>query len=147
MVVQGVKVGENAELTTMWTVLGYPPASVVVPVWVKGASEQLPALLARNAGTKLSPLCDRAVTLRDRAFSYTQGMGSERYFNWELIFNKAGKGYMQLLEPVEDAVFQRVATKLEGWRKNGFVDTADQALLYRELDDFIALKYKELFDL
>ena len=45
------------------------------------------------------------------------------------------------------AVFQRVATKLEGWRKNGFVDTADQALLYRELDDFIALKYKELFDL
>ncbi len=54
---------------------------------------------------------------------------------------------MQLLEPVEDAVFQRVATKLEGWRKNGFVDTADQALLYRELDDFIALKYKELFDL
>ena len=147
VVVQGVKVGENAELTTMWTVLGYPPASVVVPVWVKGASEQLPALLARNAGTKLSPLCDRAVTLRDRAFSYTQGLGSERYFNWELIFNKAGKGYMQLLEPVEDAVFQRVATKLEGWRKNGFVDTADQALLYRELDDFIALKYKELFDL
>jgi hypothetical protein len=43
VVVQGVKVGENAELTTMWTVLGYPPASVVVPVWVKGAD--FPALV------------------------------------------------------------------------------------------------------
>ncbi len=34
IVVQGVKENESASLTTMWTVLGFPLTSVVVPVWL-----------------------------------------------------------------------------------------------------------------
>lgn len=35
VVVQGVKPGENPDLTTMWTALNYPPVSVALPLWVK----------------------------------------------------------------------------------------------------------------
>lgn len=35
VVVQGVKPGENPDLTTMWTALDYPPVSVALPLWVK----------------------------------------------------------------------------------------------------------------
>jgi hypothetical protein len=34
IVVQGVKKGENPELGIVWTILGYPPTSVAVPLWV-----------------------------------------------------------------------------------------------------------------
>ncbi|MDR0420360.1 MAG: C45 family peptidase, partial [Prevotellaceae bacterium] len=35
-VFQGVRHNEPPERTTMWTVIGFPPCSVVVPLWVKG---------------------------------------------------------------------------------------------------------------
>ncbi|WP_321332964.1 hypothetical protein [uncultured Bacteroides sp.] len=147
VVVQGVKKDENPELTIMWTVLGYPPASVAVPVWVKGAEQQLPVLLTRNDETRVSPLCDMAVTLRDRVFSYTQGMGSDRYFNWELLYNSNKTGYMQRLAPVEEEVFNRTLPKLNQWRSQGQLNISEVSFLYKELDRYIAAKYKELFDL
>ena len=42
IVVQGVKKGENPQLTILWTILGYPPTSVAVPLWVK---DNLPAMI------------------------------------------------------------------------------------------------------
>ena len=42
VVVQGVKPGVKAELTTMWTLLGYPPTGIAVPLWVKDAGKLLP---------------------------------------------------------------------------------------------------------
>lgn len=42
VVVQGVKPGEKAELTTMWTLLGYPPTGIAIPLWVKDAGKLLP---------------------------------------------------------------------------------------------------------
>ncbi|WP_071145550.1 carcinine hydrolase/isopenicillin-N N-acyltransferase family protein [Bacteroides ihuae] len=146
VVVQGVKKDENAELTTMWTVLGYPPVSVVLPVWVKGG-EYLPTLLTRDNATKVSPLCDKAVTLRDRVFSYTQGMGSDRYFNWELLYNEDKTGYMQRLAPVEEEIFNRTIPKLTEWRMQGRLNLDQMTSLYSELDHYVAEKYKELFAL
>ncbi len=147
VVVQGVRKDEKAELTTMWTVLGYPPASVAIPVWVKGAEKHLPYLLVRENSTGVAPLCAKAVILRDRAFSYSQGMGSSRYFNWELIFNNEGTGFMQLLAPVEKKIFAFVSPKLEKWRKDGKLDLDEVNSFYSDLDDYVERKYKELFAL
>lgn len=147
VVVQGVKKDENAELTTMWTVLGYPPASVAVPVWVKGGEQQLPVMLTRDSATKFSPLCDKAVTLRDRVFSYTQGLGSDRYFNWELLYNDNKTGYMQRLAPVEEEIFNRTIPKITEWRMQGRLNQDQVSSLYSELDQYVAEKYKELFAL
>ena len=45
--------------------------------------------------------------------SYGQGMGSNRYMNWERLYNTDKNGYMQLLAPVEDEVFRRTAPVLK----------------------------------
>lgn len=145
VVVQGVKKGENPELTTMWTILGYPPTGVAVPVWVKGAGECLPQLLVRQEGKKVSPLGNWSVMLAGDVFSYTQGMGSSRYMNWEKLYNAEKNGYMQLLAPVEEEVFRRTAPLLKEWRRKGSADLKAMQALYRELDNFIGAKYTELF--
>ena len=91
-VVQGVRPGENPELSVMWTILGYPPTGVAMPLWVKGADKYLPSLVARDEATKLSPLCDFSQTLADRVYSYHQGDGTDRYMNWELLWRPSGGG-------------------------------------------------------
>lgn len=146
VVVQGVKKGENPELTTMWTILGYPPTGVAVPVWVKGAGECLPQLLVREEEKKVSPLGNWSVMLAGDVFSYTQGMGSSRYMNWEKLYNAERNGYMQLLAPVEEEVFRRTVPLLKEWRRKGSVDLKAMQALYRELDGFIGAKYTELFE-
>ncbi len=145
VVIQGVKAGENPELTTMWTVLGYPPVSVAMPVWVKGADQQLPRMLRRDTETGVSPLCDKVVRLADKVFSYKQGMGSNRYLHWELLYNLRGTGMMQVLEPVEKEVFSRTAPYLQRWRESGTIDLKESKLLYQELDEYLESKYQEYF--
>ena len=147
VVVQGVKKGERPELTTMWTVLGYPPTGVAMPVWVKGADKALPRLLLRDEAEKVSPLGNWSVILAGDVFSYGQGMGSNRYMNWERLYNADKNGYMQLLAPVEDEVFRRAGTVLKEWRKRGRADMKAMRSLYNELDAFVETRYAELFEL
>ena len=53
MVIQGVKQEESVELTTIWTVLGFPLCSVAIPTWVAGG-EKLPEVTIA-AGSKDAP--------------------------------------------------------------------------------------------
>lgn len=145
VVVQGVKIGENPELTAMWTALGYPPVSVAVPVWVKGADRKLPALLVKDDNIKAAPLGKKVFDLSKNVFSYDQGMGTYRYFNWDLLYNADRTGYMQRLVPVEKDVFSRSERNLNEWRSTGKVDTKQLYRLYNELDTYIMQQYKELF--
>ena len=147
VVVQGVKAGENPELTTMWTILGYPPTGVAMPVWLKGADKALPKLMARDDVKKVSPLGNWSVILAGNVFSYTQGMGSNRYMNWEKLYNAEKNGYMQLLAPVEKEVFKRTQPLLKEWYKKGNIDMKAMQTLYSELDSFIEAQYTDLFEL
>lgn len=147
VVVQGVKPGENPELTTMWTILGYPPTGVAMPVWVKGADKNLPKLLVRDTVKKVAPLGDWSVILAGDVFSYRQGMGSSRYMNWEKLYNADKSGIMQLLAPVEEEVFGKTEPILKEWRKKGHIDLKGMQQLYSELDTFIDTKYADLFEL
>ena len=143
-VVQGVRPGENPELSVMWTILGYPPTGVTIPLWVKGADKYLPSLVARDEATKLSPLCDFSQTLADRVYSYHQGDGTDRYMNWELLWRPSGGGYMQQLLEVEDQVFDVSEPVIEGWRKAGKVDVVQMSELYLMLDGLIRDGYRPL---
>ena len=145
VVIQGVKSGENPELTTMWTALGYPPVSVAVPVWAKGAEKKLPILLVTDRNLQASPLGKKIFDLSKKVFSYDQGLGTNRYLNWELLYNAGQTGYMQRLAPVEKEVFGRSESKLNEWRATGAVDTKQLYLLYDELDHYLTQQYKELF--
>ena len=117
MVIQGVKKGENPEMTTLWTILGYPPAGIAVPMWVK-AGEQQPAILLRYDSSNHAIICDWAVALKHETFPIKRGNGP-RYMNFTKIHNSAGTGYMQQLAPVEQKIFQLYHEKIELWRKRG----------------------------
>ena len=87
------------------------------------------------------------VTLKNRVFSYSQGMGTGDYFNWEMLYNPSGTGYMQLLEPVEKEMFAITAPVLEQWRRDGRINLKQQKQLYGQADALINAKYAELFGL
>lgn len=144
VVVQGVKKGENPDLTVMWTALNYPPAAVAVPLWVKNA-EKMPPMVLRDPETGVSPLCDKAMTLRNRIFSCRQGGGTSDYFRWELIFNSQGTGCMQLLQGVEQTVFERSQQVIDDWYASGKVDVKQLNELYAWLEDYVTGQYAELF--
>ena len=146
VVVQGVKKGEDPSLTVMWTLLNYPPAGVAVPLWVKNAGK-IPPMMLRDAKTGVSPLCDKAMSLRNRIFSYRQGSGTGDYFNWELIYNPQGTGCMQLLAPVERAIFERSQKTIDGWYAAGEVDVKQMNELYAWLEKYVTESYDRLFGL
>lgn len=145
VVVQGVKRGEKSELTTMWTLLGYPPTGVVIPLWVKGANQLLPSVVGLDKKYAAAPLGSWSLSLAGEIFGYKQGMGTSRYLNWEKLYNASQTGYMQVLAPVEAEVFRRAALLLAGWRQKGSVEMKEMAPFYSSLSSFIEEKYKELF--
>ncbi|GHT13754.1 hypothetical protein FACS189426_19100 [Bacteroidia bacterium] len=119
-VVQGVKKGENPELTTMWVALGYPPCSVAIPAWVKAGKDN-PSLLMRQPGEPASKISAMVAALKENLYDVQRGHGQE-YLHFSKVFNKEGSGYMQQLAPVEKAVFETVNPAIDKWRKEGHVN-------------------------
>lgn len=147
VVIQGVKKGENPDLVTMWTALGYPPVSVALPLWVKGADRKLPVLVQTEKDMAASGMSRRTTVLLDKVYAYNQGMGTNRYFNWELLYNLDKTGYMQLLAPVEEKVFQMTEPLMKEWRGKGTPDVQQMYQFYDELDRYVAGEYNRLFGL
>ena len=142
IIIQGVKAGEDPQMTTMWTLLGYPPATVMLPLWVKAGNKQ-PGLLTRTAEDQNAPLCQWAVDLKHQSFGITRGNGS-RYFYWKGIYNDQGTGYMQRLGPVEEQICRYFAPKIEGWRKSGSIDLKELDRAYAEVSIWITQVYQDL---
>ncbi len=86
IVIEGVKEGEDPLETIMWTVMGYPPAGVAIPLWVQMGKNQFDLLLGQGEKNQ-SPLCEWAVTLKHRAFPKTRGNGP-RYIHFSDIYKK-----------------------------------------------------------
>jgi hypothetical protein len=122
----------------MWTVIGYPPVTPAIPVWVKGAEKKLPRLLTVDKENLHCPLCDMAGMLRERIYGYHRGTNTENYFNWELLFNRAGDGYMQRTEETEDKMFSTLYERITGWRKDKSPSLDDIYKLYDDCDIFVA---------
>lgn len=144
LVIQGVKPGMSPELATMWTVIGYPPVSVAMPVWVKMENE-LPSLLAASEKSGKAPMCEKAMALRGRVYPIHRGNG-QKYLNWNLLYNDGQTGIMQQLQPVEDEVFAMFGKKQPEWEKNG-LNKEEVRQLYKQASDLIEKTYREKFGL
>lgn len=79
-------------------------------------------------------------------FAYKQGMGSNRYFSWEKLYNNSQTGYMQRLAPVEKEVFHKSRPVLDRWRMKGAIDGKEMQQLYSELDQYIETQYKLIIE-
>lgn len=104
IVFQGVKKGEDPMEIVMWTALGYPPVAVAVPVFIK-AKENQPFFMTGRGEDNTAMICNLSLELKAKVFPIKRGNGY-KYYNFSLLHNPQGTGYMQQLAPVEDAVFE-----------------------------------------
>jgi len=143
VVIQGVKENESPELTTMWTILGFPLCSVAVPVWI-GGRDPLPSVLVADE-TGNAPLCDTALELKKRCFPIQKGSG-KKYLNLTAILNKDGTGILQRLQPLENKIIRETEKHLLKWRAEK-IDAKQIQDYYRWLDKTILEEYRRQFDL
>ncbi|MFA7116194.1 MAG: hypothetical protein WC140_03010 [Bacteroidales bacterium] len=118
VIFQGVNKGENPNLTVMWTILGYPPLGIAVPVMCASETNQ-PFFMCSTSDNENSKLCEVVLSLKEKVYSIKRGNG-ESYINFKLMYNEKGDGYSQILNDLEKKninVFQGI---LFDWRKNGF---------------------------
>lgn len=137
--IQGVKPGENPEMTIMWTVLGYPPAGVAVPVLLKAGA---PSVLVKNTRSDNAPACDMALALKYKTFSNKRGSG-QRYMNFNLIYNSNRTGYMQELAPAEHYIETLFKEPIKRWRRDG-LNVNELLQYYKDADDAVSSAYLSL---
>jgi len=145
-VVQGVKKGENPDLTTLWSVVGFPLTSVVVPTWIK-AGNNMPEVVTLNNDLKDSPVCYAALTLKKDVFPVRWGKYASKYYmNINALVNANETGYTQKIRPYENQIFKETNIKLEEWRKSG-IKKGEVMDLYKEFDKQIKEMYLKEFNI
>lgn len=92
MIIQGVRKGDDPGATTVWTVLGSPLTTPVVPVWVKHAS-LIPSMMFAT-GNAPALLNARALELKSRCFPLKTPEG-RNYLDLARVVNQQGTGTVQ----------------------------------------------------
>jgi hypothetical protein len=146
VVVEGVKPGESPALTTMWTVLGFPLTSVVVPVWLTPGGK-LPSLLTYDKNLKDAPFCNMALQLKERCYPVKWGSSAKKYINIHALVNRDHTGILQVIRPVEDRIFSHTETQLNAWRKRGGLKEKEVIEHYQWVEQQIRTLYHDQFGL
>ncbi|MFK5957878.1 MAG: hypothetical protein QM495_03295 [Lutibacter sp.] len=145
-VVQGVKKGENPEFTTLWSVVGFPLTSVVIPTWVKGGND-FPSVLKRNDKFNDSPICFAALELKKEFFPIRWGKWAAKYYvNMNAFINKDNTGIYQKIQPYENKIFKMTNDKLDLWRFNGMKRSALKEY-YDELNILVLKMFNKEFEI
>ena len=143
MIVRGVKKGESAEYTTIWSIIGYPHTTIAIPVWVKGG-KNIPKILQANKNN-ISQICDNGLKLKARCYSINRGSG-KKYMNISAIINKNGTGIQQKLVPIENKIIEQTNIKFNEWKHNKF-NSENIQKFYSWMNDTITAEYQNIFDL
>ena len=132
VVIKGVKKGEDPLNTVMWTILGYPPASIAVPLFVK-AGENQPFFMVKGENSNNALMCDISLKAKSKIFAIKRGNGN-KYFNFGALYNKKGNGLMQRMQRAESKVCKISAEFIK--------EHKDKEMKKEELDSF----YNSLFE-
>lgn len=149
MIFQGVKDGESPELTTMWTIVGYPAATVCIPAWVKGGEKGQSMMLSADT-TYHSPMQRYANTLRKSVYTYkldNTDINTKKYFEWEKLFNLQNTGIMQKVLQKEFEILPTYKAALESWRKKNKVNVKELMEINKTIDEDLDNFYKQEFNL
>lgn len=145
-VIQGVKKGEKPEFSTLWSVVGFPLTSIVVPTWLKGKNS-FPEVLKRNEELKDSPICYAALQLKEELFPIRWGkFASKFYININALSNSDNTGIRQKIKPYEDQIFSQTNAKLDEWRKTG-MNKAEIEAYYSQLNEEVKQMFQKEFNI
>ncbi len=145
-VVQGVKPGENTELTVMWSIVGFPLTSVTIPVFlVKEAG--IPEVLQMNEMINDSPLCNYALSLKEKIFDPDLGADSKYYIDINRLINADHTGYIQQIIPFENQIVSKAERYLKKWRKKNNINVKELKEMNAWIDKKVREFYRKNFDL
>jgi len=116
LLIQGVLPAEDPQLTTLWTILGWQPVTLVTPVWVKSA-KLLPDLVVSVNGHP-APINAAAMALKARCFPIKRGNGQDYLLHSQLT-NQAGTGLLDMVMPAEQKIIEKTEKLQVKWRKRG----------------------------
>lgn len=142
ILIQGVKTGENPSLTTIWTLLGFPLATVAFPVWVD-AGKDLPNLLTSDENN-IALLCDKSLQLKSRLFPIIRGSGY-KYLNLAALINKQNKGILQKIIPIENQIFEKAFIYQEEFRSKKSLNKIKAKEFYEWADKYILSEFQNKF--
>ena len=125
IVVEGVKKGETPKNTIMWTILGYPPVGIAVPLMVANGTD-VPAFMTAE-GTGNAKMCDWVIEKKKEIFPITRGNGN-KYLNYYAI-----EKYMTPAVEVENKVFEQAYPIINKIRE-GKATTADLKPVYETIE-------------
>ncbi len=144
ILIVGAKDEMEVDKTMMWTILGFPLTSVAVPVWLLSDNE-LPQAVSMDKNTLKSPICTAALTLKEECFPLTYDNGTN-YINLSVVLNQENTGFMQVLQPVEEVIFEKANLLITGLDKSNKNEN-DIRSFYFWLDQYLADSYKTLFNI
>lgn len=122
VVIQGVRPDENPELTTMWTIVGYPGTTPAMPAWEAGGQDGI-SYLMRADEKGISPLSHNGYELKVKAYEYDiDDQPEQLYFRWDMLWNKEGTGITQKMMSLESKVTDVYSPYLEKWRRKGHLN-------------------------
>lgn len=139
--VQGVRPGEDPLLTTGWTCISSPLATVTIPIWTVPA-EQLPLCVRRNDEGRCL-LVDWATVMKTYIWPLEYSDG-QNYIRLGRLINRSGTGIMQQIQPVEDEIVNRGEQLQKQFFKKGRVDAKKLREYYEWLDRYVATEYERI---
>lgn len=139
--VQGVRSGEDPSLCTMWSIVGFPLTSVIIPVWITSDGSLPKALTADESGN--APICEFALDLKDRIFPVQND--AKNYIKLSGLMNKENTGLRQKLIPFEQKILSAANEKMEKWRKRGSMNNEEAVQFYKWIDEQIMPELKKSF--
>ncbi|MCK5820428.1 MAG: T9SS type A sorting domain-containing protein [Bacteroidales bacterium] len=117
VVIQGVLPEENPLLSIMWTIMGQPASSIVVPYWMLG---DLPDEIEPLG--KASPFSELSWKIRQELFDpffVTVFQRKYDFIDTYKLLDGQGGGLWTLTFPLEDTIIKRAEEKIAEWRSNG----------------------------
>lgn len=113
VIIQGVKESENPLMTTMWSMVGFPLSSAVVPVWIT-PDGTLPSVITAP-GKEHAPVCDWAMELKNSIVPSMRG-STKYYLDKVRVFNADHTGITQQLIPLNRQIIQHTKNLMQELR-------------------------------
>ncbi len=146
VVVEGVKVGEDVSLATMWSNVGFPLTSIIIPTWVN--KTPLPEIVQYNEDLLDSPICNAALKLKnEKVMNVRWGKAEWYYLNVNALSNNKGTGITQVLKEHENEIYKKTYQQLDDWYADGKVNTKDLKAYYQWINAYVKEVYSKEFNI
>lgn len=144
VLIEGVKPNESADLSTLWTILGFQLTSIAIPTWVE-AGNNLPDLLTADSSGN-APLCNLSLKLKEECLPIKRGSGY-KYLKLSKVMNKQRTGFVQILRPIENKIILETNKMLNTWRNKNSLPIEEVHNLYNWINKKVKKAYKDNFNL